>query len=147
MQMNQLKIKGNKQITATFNCRQGELWYFRLNNGFLRAFSQNEIESVDGKSPSEYPHYSDDYTSEPTFFDAFASKMPIKPIPNIKSNLISTREMVLTTIRPLASSQGFYSRLLQEIQEAESEGQDLTEFYEQFDDCKSILDVIFKLEC
>lgn len=140
-----LKLKNGLEMTASFRFRQGELWYFQTNRNFLHEnFGQSEIESYNGIKPEDYPHYSDNYTSEPTFFDARASKIPVKQVEEEPSS--KNRDLVLRTIRTFACSQGFYSRLLRDIREAEESGEDLTDFYDQFSDCKTTLDVVMALE-
>lgn len=67
-----LKLKTKNEIKAEFSFRQGELWYFRLNEFETRSIGQDEIEYYNGKKPEDYPHFSDDYTAEPTFYDANA---------------------------------------------------------------------------
>lgn len=144
---NILKINGKNEIKATFSFRQGELWYFRLNEFETRAIEQDWIEHYNGKKPEDYPHFSDDYTAEPTFYDANASKMPVKcataPQPEAE---ISPRDLVFETCRTFAGSQGFYGRLLRDLEQLEAENEDLAEFWEQFEDCKDVLDVVMKLE-
>ena len=56
------------------------------------------------------------------------------------------KSQVLETFKTLAMSQGFYGRLLRDIEEAESAGEDLTEFYDQFKNCKDPVDVILTIE-
>lgn len=55
------------------------------------------------------------------------------------------KNLVIGTIRSLANSQGFYSRLYRDIMDADEDS--LNEWLEQFEDCTSELDVIYKLEC
>lgn len=55
-----------------------------------------------------------------------------------------TIEQVFNTIKVLASSQGFYGRLLKELQEIDEEDRD--EWLSQFADCKDSVDVILKIE-
>lgn len=136
---NVLKLKCKNEIKADFSFRQGELWYFRLNEFSTRAFEQDQIEYYDGKKPEDYPHFSDDYTTEPTFYDANASKSQ-------PEDEISPRDLVFETCRLFAPSQGFYGRLLSQLEELEAENEDLSEFWAQFEDCKDTLDVVFKLE-
>lgn len=142
-----LKLKNKNEIKADFSFRQGELWYFRLNPYETRSFGQNEIESYNGKRPEDYPHFSDNYTAEPTFYDANASKMPVKctPAPQPEAE-ISPRDLVFKTCRTFAGSQGFYGRLLRDLEQLEAENEDLSEFWEQFADCRSTLDVVLKVE-
>lgn len=143
---NVLKLKSKNEIEADFSFRQGELWYFRLNAFETRAFEQDRIEHYNGKKPEDYPHFSDDYTTEPTFYDANASKMP-QPESEISSvSTVSPRDLVFETCRLFAPSQGFYGRLLNQLEELEAENEDLSEFWAQFADCKDTLDVVFKLE-
>lgn len=51
---------------------------------------------------------------------------------------------VLKTIKDLASSQGFYGRLLRALEEADENARD--EWLGQFSDCKDSVDVILKIE-
>ena len=139
---NVLKLKCKNEIKADFSFRQGELWYFRLNAFETRAFEQDQIECYNGKKPEDYPHFSDDYTTEPTFYDANASKTQ----PESEISQISPRDLVFETCRLFAPSQGFYGRLLNQLEELEAENEDLSEFWAQFEDCRSTLDVVFKLE-
>lgn len=136
---NVLKLKSKNEIKADFSFRQGELWYFRLNGFETRPVEQDQIECYNGKKPEDYPHFSDDYTTEPTFYDANASKTQ-------PEDEISPRDLVFETCRLFAPSQGFYGRLLNQLEELEAENEDLSEFWEQFEDCKDTLDVVFKLE-
>lgn len=140
---NVLKLKSKNEIKADFSFRQGELWYFRLNQFETRPIEQDEIECYNGKKPEDYPHFSDDYTTEPTFYDANASKMPQ---PESEISQISPRDLVFETCRIFAPSQGFYGRLLSRLEELEAENEDLSEFWEQFAECRSTLDVVMKLE-
>lgn len=55
------------------------------------------------------------------------------------------KNLVIGTIRSLASSQGFYSRLYHDVMNADEDS--LNEWLEQFEDCTSELDVIYKSEC
>lgn len=55
------------------------------------------------------------------------------------------KNLVIGTIRSLANSQGFYSRLYRDVMNADEDS--LNEWLEQFEDCTSELDVIYKLEC
>jgi len=55
------------------------------------------------------------------------------------------KNLVIGTIRSLANSQGFYSRLYRYVMDADEDS--LNEWLEQFEDCTSELDVIYKLEC
>ena len=147
---NVLKLKCKNEIKADFSFRQGELWYFRLNEFETRPIEQDQIECYNGKKPEDYPHFSDDYTTEPTFYDANASKMPVKCAPKTQPeseiSSVSPRDLVFKTCRLFAPSQGFYGRLLSQLEELEAENEDLSEFWEQFADCKDTLDVVFKLE-
>lgn len=145
---NVLKLKSKNEIKADFEFRQGELWYFRLNEFKTRPVEQDQIECYNGKKPEDYPHFSDDYTTEPTFYDANASKMPVKCAPKTQpEDEISPRDLVFNTCRLFAPSQGFYGRLLRDLEELEAENEDLSEFWAQFADCKDPLDVVLKLEC
>lgn len=144
---NVLKLKCKNEIQATFSFRQGELWYFRLNEFETRAIEQDWIEHYNHKQPEDYPHFSDNYTSEPTFYDANASKMPVKCNPSQQPEAdISPRDLVFKTCRTFAGSQGFYGRLLRDLEQLEAENEDLAEFWAQFEDCKDVLDVVMKLE-
>lgn len=144
---NVLKLKCKNEIKADFSFRQGELWYFRLNQFETRAIEQDWIEHYNGKKPEDYPHFSDNYTSEPTFYDANASKMPVKCAPPPQPEIeISPRDLVFKTCRTFAGSQGFYGRLLSDLEALEAENEDLAEFWAQFEDCKDVLDVVLKLE-
>ena len=147
---NVLKLKCKNEIEADFEFRQGELWYFRLNAFETRAIGQDRIECYNGKKPEDYPHFSDDYTTDPTFYDANASKMPVKCAPKTQPeseiSQISPRDLVFKTCRIFAPSQGFYGRLLRDLEELEAENEDLSEFWAQFADCKDTLDVVLKLE-
>ena len=139
---NVLKLKSKNEIKADFSFRQGELWYFRLNQFETRPIEQDQIEYYNGKKPEDYPHFSDDYTTEPTFYDANASKTQ----PESEISSVSPRDLVFETCRLFAPSQGFYGRLLSQLEELEAENEDLSEFWSQFEDCKDTLDVVFKLE-
>lgn len=142
-----LKLKNKNEIKATFSFRQGELWYFRLNEFETRSVSQNEIECYNGMKPEDYPHFSDNYTAEPTFYDANASKMPVKCAPRQQPEAdISPWDLVFKTCRTFAGSQGFYGSLLRDLEQLEAENEDLAEFWAQFEDCKDVLDVVLKLE-
>ena len=55
-----------------------------------------------------------------------------------------TREQVKAEIRQLANHQGFYGRLLEELNEAPEEDQNA--FYDQFKDCNDIVDFIMTIE-
>lgn len=144
---NILKLKTKNEIKATFSFRQGELWYFRLNEFETRSIGQDWIEHYNGKKPEDYPHFSDDYTAEPTFYDANASKMPVKCAPRQQPEAeISPRDLVFKTCRTFAPSQGFYGRLLRDLEQLEAENEDLAEFWAQFEDCKDVLDVVMVLE-
>jgi len=54
------------------------------------------------------------------------------------------KNLVIGTIRSLAYSQGFYGRLYRDVMNADEDS--LNEWLEQFEDCTSELDVIYKLE-
>lgn len=54
---------------------------------------------------------------------------------------------VLDLFETLAHSQGFYGRVLRDIKELEAQGKDLTDFFMQFKDCKSPVDIIMIMEC
>ena len=139
---NVLKLKSKNEIKADFSFRQGELWYFRLNQFETRPIEQDQIECYNCTKPEDYPHFSDDYTTEPTFYDANASKTQ----PESEISSVSPRDLVFETCRLFAPSQGFYGRLLSQLEELEAENEDLSEFWSQFEDCKDTLDVVFKLE-
>jgi hypothetical protein len=73
--------------------------------------------------------------------------MPVKCAPNQQLEAeISPRDLVFKTCRTFAPSQGFYGRLLRDLERLEAENEDLAEFWEQFEDCKDVLDVVMKLE-
>ena len=55
-----------------------------------------------------------------------------------------TRKQVKAEIRQLANHQGFYGRLLEELNEAPEEDQNA--FYDQFKDCKDIVDLAVAIE-
>ena len=57
-----------------------------------------------------------------------------------------SKKQVMSLIDNLARSQGFYGRLGLSIREAEANGVDTTEWFEQFADCKDDVDVILKIE-
>ena len=57
-----------------------------------------------------------------------------------------SKKQVMSLIDTLARSQGFYGRLGRSIREAEANGVDTTEWFEQFADCKDDVDVILKIE-
>lgn len=54
---------------------------------------------------------------------------------------------VMDLIETLSHSQGYYCRLLRDIKEAEQNGEDLTDFFMQFKNCKSPVDIVLTLEC
>lgn len=54
------------------------------------------------------------------------------------------KEQVKSLILGLSRSQGFYGRLYQALEETSKEEQE--QFYNQFKDCKTDLDVILKIE-
>ncbi len=54
------------------------------------------------------------------------------------------RKYVLNIIAELAHSQGFYGRLLQQINWMDEEEQD--EYFSQFKDCEDALDVVMVVE-
>ena len=59
-----------------------------------------------------------------------------------------TREEILAGFESLARSQGYYGRLLRELREIEWDEPEVYEkFFEQFKNCKDMLDVILTLEC
>lgn len=53
---------------------------------------------------------------------------------------------VMDLFETLAHSQGFYGRLIRDIKEAEASGEDMTNFFMQFKDCKTPVDIILKVE-
>ena len=57
-----------------------------------------------------------------------------------------SKKQVMNLIDTLAMSQGFYGRLGRSIREAEANGVDTAVWFEQFADCKDIIDVILKIE-
>ena len=57
-----------------------------------------------------------------------------------------SKKQVMNLIDNLARSQGFYGRLGRSIREAEANGVDTTEWFEQFADCKEGIDVIMMIE-
>lgn len=59
--------------------------------------------------------------------------------------ITNLRPQFLQLIRTLARSQGFYGRLLRWFESVSKEEQE--KFLEQFKDCKTTLDIIYKLEC
>lgn len=59
--------------------------------------------------------------------------------------ITNLRPQFLQLIRMLAKSQGFYGRLLRWFENCSKEEQDA--FLEQFKDCKTTLDIVYKLEC
>lgn len=63
-----------------------------------------------------------------------------------KKDYMRLRNGVLDLIETLARSQGFYGRLLRDIKEAEASGEDMTNFFMQFKDCKTPVDIILKIE-
>ena len=54
---------------------------------------------------------------------------------------------VMDLIETLSHSQGYYCRLLRYIKEAEQNGEDLTDFFMRFKNCKSPVDIVLTLEC
>lgn len=150
---NVLKVKYQNEIKCDFSFRQGELWYFRLNEFETYPIQQDRIEHYNGKKPEDYPHFSDDYTTEPTFYDANASKMPVKCAadPQLEADIspvkASPRDLVFKTCRTLAGSQGFYECLLWQLEQLEAENEDLSDFWAQFEDCNDMVDVVLVLEC
>ena len=61
-----------------------------------------------------------------------------------KGRMTMTRKQVKAEIRQLAKHQGFYGRLLEDLNEAPEEDQNA--FYDQFADCKDIVDFIMTIE-
>lgn len=57
-----------------------------------------------------------------------------------------TQGLVIDTIMTLSKSQGFYSRLWSWLQNAIKDGEDLTDFWAQFENCKTGVDVVLVLE-
>lgn len=55
-----------------------------------------------------------------------------------------TDKQVIKIIETLAESQGFYGRLLRMIDDMDDDS--YNEFFDQFKDCKTNLDVILKIE-
>lgn len=62
-----------------------------------------------------------------------------------KKTKAEVRELVFSTIRTFASSQGFYGRLLNTLNEADE--QDVDAWLTQFEDCNDTLDVVMQIEC
>lgn len=56
-----------------------------------------------------------------------------------------SRSEVMVLIRNLSKSQGFYGRLLSQLEEAEEE--DRNEWLDSFKNCKDSLDVVMQIEC
>lgn len=61
-------------------------------------------------------------------------------------NCNRTQGLVIDTITTLSKSNGFYCRLWNWLYNAIKNGEDLTDFWAQFKNCKNSLDVIFTLE-
>ena len=57
-----------------------------------------------------------------------------------------SKKQVMGIIDTFARSQGFYGRLGRSIREAEANGVNTDEWFAQFKDCKSDLDVILMIE-
>ena len=57
------------------------------------------------------------------------------------------RKEVMGVFGMLARSQGFYGRLLRDLNAREAAGEDLTPFFDQFKDCKDAVDVVMVVEC
>ena len=54
--------------------------------------------------------------------------------------------LVVDTISSLSKSQGFYSRLWRDLRNAIENKEDLTDFWKQFEGCKTSVDVVLVLE-
>ena len=61
-------------------------------------------------------------------------------------NCTKKQGLVIDTIMSLSKSQGFYSRLWSWLQNAIKNGEDLTDFWKQFENCKTSVDVVLVLE-
>lgn len=64
-----------------------------------------------------------------------------------KKDYTRLKNGVMDLFESLSHSQGFYGRLIRDIKEAEENGVDTTDFFMQFKDCKSPVDIILKVEC
>ena len=56
------------------------------------------------------------------------------------------REEVMGVFHTLAGSQGFYGRLIRNIEAQEDAGEDMSDFFGQFVNCSDMLDVIMIVE-
>lgn len=61
-------------------------------------------------------------------------------------NCTKNQGLVIDTIMSLSKSQGFYCRLWNWLQNAIKNKEDLTDFWKQFENCKTSVDVILTLE-
>ena len=62
-----------------------------------------------------------------------------------------TESQILSNIRTLANSQGFYGRLLESLEEAKnSEDEEVAESYHEFidsfSDCHDVVDMVMRIE-
>ena len=57
------------------------------------------------------------------------------------------RKEVMGVFGMLARSQGFYGRLLRDLNAHEAAGEDLTPFFDKFKGCKDAVDVVMVVEC
>ena len=57
-----------------------------------------------------------------------------------------SKEEVMGVFRSLARSQGSYGRMVQNIEDAEKAGNDLTPFFNRFKGCKDAVDVVLEVE-
>ena len=65
---------------------------------------------------------------------------------NERKNEMARKE-VMGVFGMLARSQGFYGRLLRDLNASEAAGEDLTPFFDQFKGCKDAVDVVMVVEC
>ena len=56
------------------------------------------------------------------------------------------REEVMGVFHTLAGSQGFYRRLIRDIEVLEDAGEDMSDFFEQFANCHGAVDVVMIME-
>lgn len=56
------------------------------------------------------------------------------------------REEVMGVFSMLAGSQGFYGRLIRDIEAREDAGEDMSDFFGQFANCRDAVDVIMIVE-
>jgi len=56
------------------------------------------------------------------------------------------REEVMGVFHTLARSQGFYGRLIRNIEAREDAGEDMSGFFGQFANCRDMVDVIMIVE-